>query len=405
MEDHGVTSLAMAERALRNKTVRQDVIARAAAVVVQTDFKDKPPSAIVAGRALDLSGDLDCYAWDILRARVDELFHKVWHYFDRVVIVGADARRFARDYDDPSLFDKRLLLYVQLLLHLRAIGADELVLFCQKPPVGDEEFDPRSEFVRSAVGDSVILRWLIEGGAVTDATQHEDHFHYRFDHPEMEHTTWGAVQGVVSELNQRELMLVVATAVTARFSAHLASDIQAAEKWGCPLGIGINFHCHMASLRAKAATVEDVVFQLDLPVIEGIDARDLIQLRKDEHDHFEAFRTALRRATAEKIAAIGGCSSRLAVEIQNDLLNPALVDLKRRLSAAKRALAKKASLRIGISALATTCGLLGGQPLLTTAGVGGALSALGALDSYMDTKKDVEISDMYFLLRATSLPH
>src|SRR5687768_6343187 len=42
---------------------------------------DEP--AVLAGRALDLSGTLDVYVWPVLRQRVDELLKKVWHYFDK----------------------------------------------------------------------------------------------------------------------------------------------------------------------------------------------------------------------------------------------------------------------------------------------------------------------------------
>ena len=41
---------------------------------------------IIASRAIDLSGELDCRAWECRMHQVDQLLGRLWLYFDQVVI-------------------------------------------------------------------------------------------------------------------------------------------------------------------------------------------------------------------------------------------------------------------------------------------------------------------------------
>ncbi|WP_331123859.1 hypothetical protein [Longimicrobium sp.] len=400
MEKHGVTTMNRAREALATRSIRDDLVLHAASYQPGKPGNQSAPS-IMAGRGLDLSGTLDVYAWDILQHRVDELFHKVWHYFDHVLIVGAEARDYATEWEDAEHFNERILIFIRLILHLRHIGAERLVFFVQKPDVGTEEFTPETPFVRQAINNEAYLTWLMDRGTLSDVVQHGDHFHYRFDHPNMEHTTWGAVGGEASSFSSADLLRVVAKAVTARFAAHLSSDIRAAADTNSSLGIGVNFHTAMAT-SPPAPTAEQVFFHLRLPVVDGLSTATLLRLRDDERMHFEAFRTALRKAATEKLK-VDASAEVIAKEIQTDILEPAILDLSRRLQAAERALARKAGLRVGVGALSTACGLLTGNPLLLATGLGTALSALGPVDSHADAKKDVELNDFYFLLKAQRL--
>ncbi len=400
MDAHGVVSIASAKIVLGREGARKDLRERAAAFAV-----DKPESPvgpiIVAGRALDLSGDLDVYAWDKMKRQVDELFHRVWHYFDYVLIVGADARDYVEPWENKEAFERNILLYVQLLLYLRQIGADALVRFIVKPEVGQEEFQPQTQLVRSAVANDKYLTWLANGGKVSKVEQHVDHFHYTFNHPHLEHTQWGVVSGDSSGLSAPRLLTLVSQAVIARFASRLASDLGAARAHGSALGIGIQFHAAMATAESKSSP-DQVMFDLRLPTIDGIAPAALMKLRQDEHPHFEAFRSALRLAAKERLANTTSVVD-VAAEIERDVIAPALNDLQRRLQEAERVLAKKAALRIGMGALATTCGIVSANPLLVTAGVGTVLSALGPLESHADARKDAVLDDMYFLFRASKI--
>jgi hypothetical protein len=50
--------------------------------------------------------------------------------------------------------------------------------------------------------------------------------------------------------------------------------------------------------------------------------------------------------------------------------------------------------------MATTCGLLLANPLAITAGVGAIASGLTAGYKHIEDRRDVALSDMYFLWRA-----
>ena len=41
---------------------------------------------IVAGHAIDTSGNFDCWGWECRMHQVDELLSRVWLYFDQVVV-------------------------------------------------------------------------------------------------------------------------------------------------------------------------------------------------------------------------------------------------------------------------------------------------------------------------------
>ena len=69
--------------------------------------------------------------------------------------------------------------------------------------------------------------------------------------------------------------------------------------------------------------------------------------------------------------------------------------------AAARAFARKATYGVTVGALVTGCGLISGIAALAA---GGALatgaSVVAAQAKYADDRRDIELSDMYFLVRA-----
>ena len=161
--------------------------------------------------------------------------------------------------------------------------------------------------------------------------------------------------------------------VIANHIAHLVSDVEAAKGTRSPLGSVIPLHQDMLrTLRLRmGAYEEDVAFYLRLPVLVGVDTETLLRVRQDEREHFIAFRDRLRAAIQERVrAAQTNDPSILAQEVKADLIDPALNDIQRRLSAARNVLVRKASASIGMGALMTTCGLLTANPLLITTGVG-----------------------------------
>ncbi len=89
--------------------------------------------SIVAGRMIDLSG-LACYHPDCLRKDVDRLFSRVWHHFDKIVVVGLTpeyVNRLLENLDDNAR--DRFLGFVDNFLYIRRIGAEGMLAFRQKP--------------------------------------------------------------------------------------------------------------------------------------------------------------------------------------------------------------------------------------------------------------------------------
>jgi hypothetical protein len=72
-----ITDLSQARNLLKDAGLRKDLQKRAAEVpfTIEEIPQDDGPS-IVAGQAIDLSGQLDCLHWDCLRKQVDKLFSR-----------------------------------------------------------------------------------------------------------------------------------------------------------------------------------------------------------------------------------------------------------------------------------------------------------------------------------------
>jgi hypothetical protein len=406
LDIHEVHSLTDAKKLLRNLAPRKELRERVSQV--GSDLEEIPISdapTIVAGRAIDLSGELDCFHWDCVKKQVDKLFSHVWHYFDRIVIVGPDAHYISGmwDTENESQAIELLLTYIRLLLYLREIGAEDLLLFRQKPHVCEvhltEDLSKLGMQPDLTHAEKIIEELEVKATIKTEA--HEDHLHYTFNHPEFKHTVWGVVDGIDTG-SGADLRHEVTTAVCKRYVAHLASDIWTANTLKAPLGSAVNLHGQLLKAFEAGVGEADVAFQLNLPILKGIKAEELLKIRRDEKLHFEKFRQCLRTAIGERLENSSNEKAEvIAAEITNDLIKPSLNDIERRLAGAKQVLAKKAGLSITLGGLATTCGLLTANPLLITTGVTTAVGgALNAEYKFIEEQRDITLSDMYFLWQA-----
>jgi hypothetical protein len=368
--------------------------------------------AIVAGRGLDLSGALGCTHWECIKQEVDDLFAQVWHYFDQIVVVGPSAVHISDLWDEgveESEIVRRLEHYIRILLYLRNIGAEDLLVFTEKFPACGVHW---KESARQAGLEPVID--LSEGFAeqflreasieVQLAGGKPQQLRYRVLHPKTAHPNFGWIPRKRRSLDSDSVQRDVAVDVIANHIAHLVSDVEAAKGTRSPLGSVIPLHQDMLrTLRLRVgAHEEDVAFHLKLPVLVGVETETLLRVRQDEREHFIAFRDRLRAAVQERVrAAQTDDPSVIAQEVEADLINPALNDIQRRLSAARSVLVRKASASIGMGALMTTCGLLTANPLLITTGVGAVATTLPAAHKFIEDRRDVSLSDMYFLWRAS----
>jgi hypothetical protein len=217
-----------------------DLRERADSVLYTTE--ELPPgdeSTIVAGRAIDLSGDLDCLGWECVQKQIDLLFKHVWHYFDRIVVVGPSANDISSAFHNETDLPHHLHTYIRLLLYLRDIGAEDLLLFRQKRPPCQLHLKQhlKEAGIEGAEEQAESLMPRLAQEATIKLRHHNDHIHYTFIHPDFEHTVWGSL----SANSNVDLSYEVARAVVKRHLAALASDVFTARMLSCPLGSTVRF--------------------------------------------------------------------------------------------------------------------------------------------------------------------
>jgi hypothetical protein len=354
--------------------------------------------AIVAGRGIDLSGDLDCCHRVCQTRQVDALFGRALHYFDEIVVAGPPAHRYARDLEDPDTVTlSRIAEHAAALLYLRELGVDSMVSFVQKLPACEEHFRVHTEEAGLSGLIDQASDWvdrLAKNGTVEDLHEHDDHWHYTFSHHDLEHTVWGVVPG--PEDGTSPTRRSIAEGVFVQYAAHLVSDVLSARYMELPLGTSVRMHGDVLSRTGPPKTVTDVAFDLRLPVLEELPIRDIVRIRQDEWEYFESFRHALTRAIAERLSS-DPTSPSIAEEVKRDVIDPAVLDIAARLRSVERVMDKKIYAAIGVGDLVTTVGVLTAAPLIVGAGVVAFGSSLQAVQKYFEDKGAIELSDMYFL--------
>lgn len=401
-----ITDFRHAEELIKNSGLRRDLQKRAADVpftVESISLGDAP--TVVAGQAIDLSGQLDCFHWDCVKQQVDNLFSRVWHYFDRVVVVGPSAHQFSEllDQDVRPEVVERLITYVRLLLYIRQIGAESLFVFREKRPPCELHFE---DHMREVGLDPALMLAsdLVEqlaNKAEISAEPHEDHLDYTFNHPEFEHTVWGGVKKDAAKTDV-QLRHAVTVSVLKKYLSSLASDIHSSRVLNSPLGSTIYLHGQLLKIIKAGLDEADVAFELRLPVLQGVQPEVLLKVRQDEQSYFERFRQSLRLAIKERLdRSASGDATKIADEIRRDLLTPALNDIEFRLKTAKTTLTKKIGVSVTLGAVTTACGLLTANPFLVAAGATPAVGyTIAAGQKFIEEKRDISLSDMYFLWQA-----
>ncbi|WP_204072791.1 hypothetical protein [Planotetraspora phitsanulokensis] len=354
----------------------------------------------LAGRGMDLTGELDCYAWNCQKKQVDVLFSRTWHYFDKIVVTGLTPTRFCQMLDSSydSQFRKLVLAsQLRLLLYLRDIGAEANLIFRQKTPACRQHFEEHlRESGLSHLVDAAapLVDELALAGHYTIDRRCDDHLHYTFEHPLLEHVQSGAVgAGLVGE----DLARAIAMDVFKLYSAHMVADIRTSRIVKAPLAAVVGLH-RETLYRVPAADEHSIALELGLPFLNGVPVKDLIQIRNDEYLSFEKFRTSLRKAIKEKVtSATEGGPTEVANEISRDIVLPSLNEIALKLNKAQKVLTKKSALSVGVGVAATMIGAIAGIPLLLPAGVASALLPSAHYMKYLEEKRDIELADMYFL--------
>jgi hypothetical protein len=195
----------------------------------------------------------------------------------------------------------------------------------------------------------------------------------------------------------------VANDVFLKYMAGLTSDVITARRLGVPLGVRIPMHRLILERGGGESMTENLIFDMRLPILEGISIPDLVTLRKEEASSFESFRVALAAAVSERLS-IDNDVVRVADRIMKEVISPALNDIDRQLAAVRSGLVRRtASRAVQTGVLATSVGLLSGSPIRAAiAGGAGATAstAKSILENKADKKQAITLSDMYFLWTA-----
>ncbi len=375
-----------------------------------------PTFDLVGGKGVDLTGDLTCAHPDCVRREVDVLFRRAWHYFDRVIVPDQAIFRvtdFRRNNDREWLI-RALTIHAEIVLYLQEIKADEFISFEIRSPSCDEhwkqhahEADIEQVIPNVAKSTAVLTREAAIGWRFEKKSGHR-HVAYRLDHRWFEHTVFqdfctkrfpfGSSAEAHREMIARHTILT--------FLAGLSADAVTARRMKSPLGATVRFYRELLATH-PSPSVEEVAFELELPVLENVPLEVLIRLRRDDRDLFERFQLALRSAISQRLkTAQDEDAPTIAAEIRMDVIQRELNSIRARLEAARNLAFLSSLPGLVLGAAATTVGFLGHVPPLLTGPVevGGAFLGLqgvgkAAVD-YFSARTTVAASDMYFLWKA-----
>ncbi|RLQ08753.1 hypothetical protein EAD96_04485 [Micromonospora sp. BL1] len=91
--------------------------------------------------------------------------------------------------------------------------------------------------------------------------------------------------------------------------------------------------------------------------------------------------------------------------VWRNTIEPSIADIEAKLNASKRSLALKTAAGLTVGAVTTAFGALAALPFVVTAGIAAASTPLLQAYKFFDDKQAVEMSDMYFLWKASRHLH
>jgi hypothetical protein len=198
---------------------------------------------------------------------------------------------------------------IRVLLYIRNIGAEHLLVFCEKI---DSFCSEHWEYEIRESGMATIRPFLRDlaaqlakegNSSITGYDPRKKRARYRFKHPNMVSVHTGSVSWKKGPLNSPRLRDAVARSVVDRYMRFLVVDIATARSIDSPLAATVQLHGEMLRALGPKPTIADVAYRLELSVLSGVHPEILIKVRQDEKEYFEAFRTNLRLAIKQRLAS------------------------------------------------------------------------------------------------------
>lgn len=402
LDESEIRKPAQLEKALRNGDFATKVFDVATADETYSLVPlESAGNTVLAAHGLDLSGSLDCMAFDCLRRDLDRLLSRTWFYFDQVAVRGPSKQVVSHLVDGASIDEAKhnVESLMRGLLYIREVGAEEFLVFTEKAPACRVHY---RQHLSEAGLDHIlsnsesIVAELMQNGTVADFEPHGDHLHCTFTHPMLEHTEWPCLDVHADVSDPEVIKRAAAEGVFVRFASHLTSDVVTAQMLGTPLGLGTGVHDRLV---ADHLSDENVALALDLPILTDVPPKDAMKIRAAEGGSFDRFRDALRAGMNDAVAASGDSpSSGVAADIINDVIGPSLREVDDAMVKSQNLLNKKVATSVGLGTVLTIAGLAFNAPLLLPAGIaifGG--TTLQAVHKYFEESRDIQLKDMYFL--------
>jgi hypothetical protein len=141
VDEKGIRTAKAAAKLLAEPRAVRELYERVESRPRQLDpLPDCEGPAILAGAGIDLSGRIDCGEPECIQRRLEELFSHVLHYFDAIVVEGPNLRHaIMRGLKNPGHLPVQLLGYVQIVLLMKEMGAEDLLIFRDKPAFCQEQ--------------------------------------------------------------------------------------------------------------------------------------------------------------------------------------------------------------------------------------------------------------------------
>ncbi|WP_329788688.1 hypothetical protein V1227_29865 [Lentzea sp. DG1S-22] len=409
MDVEGIGAAEGGARALRDSKVMERLLVHARKA---HEHVMKPiPEAyqqIVAGTGVDLSGTFDCVHNECIKKKVDELIRRTWHYFDKVVAVGLDpAKLFLSDDSDDREHleaerDRLIYSHMIVALYIREIGAEQLLVFTPRPPYCLDHLDEKAKelgLVSTTPMLAELQEFLRDGCKIKRVGIYEGRQTYSFTHPRLRMYQTQRYD-IGANVNQRRELEKWVEQYSRGYANSLLSDAMIARINSAALGrVAIMDSEDLPTVRVKT-TVEDAAFNLSLPYVENLDSKELLAVREHEAADFQAFQIAIRKAIKVRIDSIPDADAeQVASDVIDDVIEPALIELNRKMSRAVEVLERRSLLAIGVSVTLTTVGLLAFAPLVGPGIIVGAGGLIANYNDFLKDKKEVKLSDMHFLWR------
>ncbi|MGY0002595.1 hypothetical protein [Micromonospora sp. I033] len=369
--------------------------------------------AVVAGPGMDIASAM-CSTASCRVRTVDEEFGQLLHYFDYFVMEGPESRAYLLLFEKKGVRNwleglfRRLDTDVRFLLHLRAIGLSNYVIFADKPELQfDDTFGARLD--RVGLGhlydpreiDKIAKQISREGGIEVRQVKPR-HWRVMLVHPLFE--------GTLSRYVQRKTRpdkVEIGSEIIAGHILELLEDVAAADQFKAPLAsLAQPKFFETANPETTTPSVDQVALNLQIPVLLGLDTRDIIALRESEYEHFERFRATLVESIHMAIEKHDSDSpDRIAAAVWRDSVEPAIAEIDRKMRSSSKSLAFKAAAGLSVGAATTAFGALASLPFVVTAGVAAAATPLIQAYKFFDDRQAIELSDMYFLWKAKRHSH